>query len=277
MTTTTAPPRPADRFPLVMGIVNATPDSFYARSRCQTERELTERIEQMAADGVDWLDLGGCSTRPGSVTASEEEEGRRLDDAMRIIRSRFPALPVSVDTFRARIVERLYDRYGAFTINDISAGDDDPAMIPTVARLRLPYVAMHKRGTPQTMQQLTDYDDVVQDVCAYLRDKITALAEAGIDDVIVDPGFGFAKTVAQNFTLLRRLNELTTLRRPLLIGISRKGMLWKPLNSGPEEMLCATSALHLQALLNGADILRVHDVKEARQMITLAGELRVKN
>jgi dihydropteroate synthase len=257
-----------------MGIVNATPDSFYAASRCQSECALIERIEQMVADGVDWLDVGGCSTRPDSATATDDEEWQRLDRAMHVIRTQFPSLPVSIDTFRAGIVRRLYDKYGAFIVNDISAGDDDREMITCVARLQLPYIAMHKRGTPQTMQQLTDYADVVLDVKAYLQRKLATLHDAGIRTVIIDPGFGFAKTVAQNYTLLRRLHEFTTLDAPLLVGISRKGMLWKPLDSQPSDVLCATSALHLQALLQGADILRVHDVKEARQMGTLAAWLR---
>ncbi|MDR1681414.1 MAG: dihydropteroate synthase [Prevotellaceae bacterium] len=262
------------RLPLVMGIVNVTPDSFYAASRCLSESALVERIAEMVADGIDWLDLGGCSTRPGSETATEDEEWQRLEPAMRIIRRHFPRLPVSVDTFRSGIVRRLYDAYGAFIVNDISAGDDDHAMIALVGRLQLPYIAMHKRGTPQTMQQLTNYDDVVADVKAYLQRKLAELHDAGVGTVIIDPGFGFAKTVAQNYTLLRRLHEFTTLGAPLLIGISRKGMLWQPLCCRPADTLCATSALHLQALLHGAGIVRVHDVKEARQMITLAALLR---
>jgi dihydropteroate synthase len=257
-----------------MGIINATPDSFYATSRCQSERELAARIEQMVVDGVDWLDIGGCSTRPNSATATEDEEWQRIDTAMRIVRTYVPRMPISIDTFRAGIVRRLYDKYGAFIVNDISAGDDDREMIPVVAQLQLPYIAMHKRGTPQTMTHLTDYTDVVLDVKDYLQRKLTTLHDAGIRTVIIDPGFGFAKTVAQNYTLLRRLHEFTTLDAPLLIGISRKGMLWKPLDSQPSDVLCATSALHLQALLQGAAILRVHDVKEARQIATLAEWLR---
>ncbi|MDR2361349.1 MAG: dihydropteroate synthase [Prevotellaceae bacterium] len=260
--------------PLIMGIINTTPDSFYPPSRCQSERELTTRIEQMLADHVDWLDIGGCSTRPDSTTATENEEWQRLDTAMHIIRTHAPHLPISIDTFRARIVRRLYNKYGTFTVNDISAGDDDQEMIPTVAQLQLPYIAMHKRGTPQTMTHLTHYTDVVHDIKNYLQHKLTTLHNAGIHTVIIDPGFGFAKTTTQNYTLLRRLHELTTLNAPLLIGISRKKMLWEPLHSQPADVLCATSALHLQAILQGATILRVHDVKEARQITTLAAYLR---
>lgn len=269
-----AAPLPPLNRQLIMGIVNVTPDSFYAASRCLSEYALSERIEQMVADGVDWLDIGGCSTRPDAETAAEDTEWQRLDGAMRIVCAQFPSLPVSIDTFRAGVVRRLYDKYGAFTVNDISSGDDDREMIATVARLQLPYIAMHKRGAPQTMQQLTDYADVVDDVKTYLQRKLSELYAAGVRTVVIDPGFGFAKTVEQNYTLLRRLREFTTLGVPLLVGISRKTMLWKPLGSQPSDVLCATSALHLQALLQGAGVLRVHDVKEARQMLILADYLR---
>ncbi len=253
-----------------MGILNVTPDSFYADSRVCSECAIVERVEQLLLEGVDIVDVGGCSTRPGSEPVEEEEEYIRLNTALAVLRRQFPELPVSIDTFRAGVVQRMYDSYGAFAVNDISAGDDDAAMITTIAKLHLPYIAMHKRGTPQTMQQLTDYDDVVGEVKKYLHDKIATLHAAGITNVIIDPGFGFAKTVEQNYALLRHLNEFTALGAPLLVGVSRKGMLWKPLEISPAEALCATSAINLQALLQGAKILRVHDVKEAKQMIKLA-------
>jgi dihydropteroate synthase len=258
-----------------MGIVNVTPDSFFARSRCTTEAAIIERVGQFVADGVDCIDVGGCSTRPGFPVTTEAAEYERLSRALQVIRSHFPALPLSVDTFRAGIVQRLYGQYGAFIVNDISAGEEDAGMIAAVARLQLPYIAMHKRGNPQTMQQLTRYADVVEEVKDYLRQKLAELHAQGISQVIIDPGFGFAKTVEQNYALLRRLREFTALDAPLLVGISRKSLLWTPLGSTPEDMLCATSAVNLHALLHGANVLRVHDVREARQMVTLSRSLGV--
>lgn len=259
--------------PAVMGIVNVTPDSFFAQSRCTTETAIVERAGQMIADGADCIDVGGCSTRPGFPVATEAEEYQRLAHALQVIRKHFPAVPLSVDTFRAGIVERLYEQFGAFIVNDISAGEEDAAMTATVARLQLPYIAMHKRGNPQTMQQLTDYTDVAVEVKDYLQHKLTALHAQGVAQVIIDPGFGFAKTVEQNYALLRSLRDFTTLGTPLLVGISRKSLLWKLLDSTPGEMLCATSAVHLYALLHGANILRVHDVKEARQIVVISCKL----
>ncbi|MDR2801799.1 MAG: dihydropteroate synthase [Prevotellaceae bacterium] len=260
--------------PVVMGIVNVTPDSFFAQSRCTTEAAIIERVGQFAGDGVDCIDVGGCSTRPGFPVATEAEEYQRLAYALKIIRAHFPTLPLSVDTFRAGVVQQLYGQYGSFIVNDISAGEEDAAMAETVARLQLPYIAMHKRGNPQTMQHLTDYADVVEDVKTYLRQKLAELHAQGVAQVIIDPGFGFAKTVEQNYALLRSLREFAALGAPLLVGISRKSLLWKPLQSAPGEMLCATSAVNLYALLHGANIIRVHDVKEARQMVTLSCMLK---
>ncbi|MDR0694300.1 MAG: dihydropteroate synthase [Prevotellaceae bacterium] len=263
--------------PVVMGIVNVTPNSFYAQSRCMTEAAIIERVGQLAGDGADCIDVGGCSTRPGFPVATETEEYQRLAHALKIIRTHFPLLPLSVDTFRTGVVQRLYGQYGAFIVNDISAGEEDAAMTATVARLQLPYIAMHKRGNPQTMQRLTDYPDVVAEVKTYLQQKLAELHAQGVAQVIIDPGFGFAKTVEQNYALLRSLQEFTASGAPLLVGLSRKSLLWKPLGSAPEEMLCATSAVHLYALLHGANILRVHDVKEARQMVALSRFLNVTN
>ncbi|MDR3134084.1 MAG: dihydropteroate synthase [Prevotellaceae bacterium] len=256
--------------PVVMGIVNVTPDSFFAQSRCTTEAAVIERVGRLAGDGADCIDVGGCSTRPGFPVATEAEEYQRLSFALQVIRRHFPHLPLSVDTFRAGVVQRLYEQYGAFIVNDISAGEEDAAMTATVAQLQLPYIAMHMRGNPQTMQGLTDYADVTKEVKAYLQQKLAELHAQGVAQVIIDPGFGFAKTVEQNYALLRSLREFTALGAPLLAGVSRKSFLWKPLHSAPEEMLCATSAIHLYALLHGANILRVHDVKEARQMVELS-------
>ncbi len=255
--------------PRIMGIVNVTPDSFYAKSRCIGECEVLERVEQMLLDGVDIVDVGAYSTRPGASDITLAEEKARLIPVFEAITKNFPNLILSVDTFRADVVQHLYEHYGAFIVNDVTAGAGDERMMPLLAEIGLPYVAMHMRGTPQTMQQLTDYQDVLEDVLAYLRKKLMEARVAGIKQVILDPGFGFAKTVAQNYMLFNHLKEFQTLGVPILIGISRKGMIWKSLDITPEKALCATSALHLQALLNGAAILRVHDVPEAVQMVKL--------
>ncbi len=254
--------------PRVMGIVNVTPDSFYTGSRVAGECELLERVERMILNEVDIIDIGGYSTRPGAAEVTAEEEKQRLDLAVKVIVRNFPQVMLSVDTFRAGIVQYLYEHYGPFIINDITAGADE-RMIPLAAKYNLPYVAMHMRGTPQTMQLLTDYEDVLDEVLSYLREKIAECRAAGARQVIIDPGFGFAKTVGQNYHLFSRLDAFAALDAPLLVGISRKAMIWRPLEIDPIGALSATSALNLQALLHGAAILRVHDVPEAVQMVKL--------
>ena len=266
-------------FPKVMGIINITPDSFYSESRRLTINEFISGFERMVEDGVDIVDIGACSTRPGSVSVSEEEEWMLLKPAIEVVSKRFSGSLFSVDTFRAEIVERVYDIAGNFIVNDISAGEDDSEMLPLVAKLGLPYIAMHKRGTPQTMQSLIDYDDIVQDIRRYFEKFISKAKALDINDLIIDPGFGFAKTIEQNYSLLNSLrsfkfNNERGEEYPLLVGLSRKGMIWKLLSITPEEALPATTALNLQALLNGADILRVHDVKEAKQVIAIYKELK---
>jgi dihydropteroate synthase len=253
----------------VMGIINVTPDSFFAGSRCATAHDVLERASLMAAQGVDIFDVGAYSTRPGAVEVSEADELQRLTAALDVLTTHFPQVMLSVDTFRASVVERLYDRYGAFIVNDVTAGEADAQLLPVTSRLQLPYVIMHSRGNPQTMQQLTGYDDVVRDVITYLQRKKEACHDLGIQQVILDPGFGFAKTTAQNYALFNQIGAMIGLGAPLLVGLSRKTMLWKPLDITPDEALTATSALHLQALLQGAHILRVHDVEAARQMMKL--------
>jgi len=264
--------------PKVMGIVNVTPDSFYRENRYLSQDDFIAACTQMVEDGADIIDIGACSTRPGSLLVSEDREWELLRPIVKIIPRHFPALTFSIDTFRAGIVERVYDITGNFTINDISAGEDDDRMLPLAAKLGLPYIAMHKRGTPQTMQSHTDYENIVQDICKYFTDFISKAKSAGIKDIIIDPGFGFAKTVEQNYTLLKSLRSFKFENGeggyyPLLAGLSRKGMIWKPLSITPDEALPATTALNLQALLNGADILRVHDVKEAKQIVTIYHQL----
>jgi len=255
--------------PRVMGIINITPDSFYAGSRCAGEYEALQRVEQMVKDGVDIVDIGAYSTRPGASKVGVKEEKARLTPAFKAIIRNFPNLILSVDTFRADVVQYLYEHYGAFIVNDVTAGAADSLMIPFVASAGLPYVAMHARGTPQTMQQLTDYSDVVSEVIDFLRKKLMETSAAGIQQVIIDPGFGFAKTVEQNYLLFNHLQDFKVLKAPLLVGISRKKMVWEPLSITPDEALNATSALHLQALLKGAAILRVHDVAAAVEVVKL--------
>ena len=261
-------------YPKVMGIINITPDSFYGRSRYLSQEEFMAVCTKMVEDGADIVDIGACSTRPGSVPVSEEREWELLKPIVEIIPKLFPSLTFSVDTFRAGIVERVYEVAGNFTINDISAGEDDEKMLSLAAGLKLPYIAMHKRGTPQTMQSLTNYDNIVDDICKYFIDFISKAKSIGIKDIIIDPGFGFAKTIRQNYTLLNSLRSFkfddgAGGEYPLLVGLSRKAMIWKLLSITPDEALPATAALNLQALLNGADILRVHDVKEAKQTVAI--------
>ncbi len=267
--------------PKVMGILNINNDSFYSCSRSTETTQIVARLEQMLAEGADIIDIGACSTRPGSTPITLEQEWEYLQKPLEAIAERYPAnmrnFGISIDTFRSTIVEKACNILGIFTVNDISAGEDDPAMLPTVGKLGLPYIAMHKRGTPDTMQQLCNYPEgVVEEVIDYFKNFEKKAAEHGITDYIIDPGFGFAKNTEQNYTLfngmpriISEIEEFSGKKRELLVGISRKGMIWKPLGITPEEALCGTVAMNLQALMLGADILRVHDVKEARQCIKL--------
>lgn len=274
-------------YPKVMGILNVNNESFYSGSRFVGEDEVDARLQQMIAEGVDIVDIGACSTRPGSTPVSLEQEWSYLEGALELIARKYLAggngsgegnrIRFSIDTFRSEIVRRAYGIIGPFIVNDISAGEDDEQMLPVVGELKLPYIAMHKRGNPQTMQQLCDYPDgVVKEVTRYFLDFEKRAAGYGITDYIIDPGFGFAKNLEQNYTLFKGMpqivNEIekcTGKRRELLVGISRKGMLWKPLEITPDEALCATVAMNLQALLLGASIIRVHDVAQARQCVKL--------
>lgn len=260
--------------PKVMGIVNVTPDSFFAGSRTETMREIADRIRGMYADGVDILDLGGYSSRPGADHIDADEEYARLARGLEVVRRDFPEAIVSVDTFRADVARRCVEDWGVQIINDISGGDMDEDMFATVADLRVAYVLMHMRGTPQTMTSLTDYTDVTQEVISDLMFKVDSLRALGVADVILDPGFGFAKTVEQNYRLLAELQEFGRTGLPVLAGLSRKSMIWRPLGITPAESLGGTMSLNLVALLKGAHILRVHDVKEARQAVALAALLK---
>lgn len=259
--------------PRVMTIVNVTPDSFYDGCRSFTEEEIEHHVVRAIEEGADMLDVGGYSSRPNADDVAVDEEIARVGRAMKVIRRVYPEMVVSIDTFRAEVVRRIVDEWGACIVNDISAGELDPEMITTVARLGLPYVAMHMRGTPTTMQSMTDYGDIVDEVRTYFVHKISELRAAGIEDIVIDPGFGFAKTLEQNYQLMSGLHRLEDLGAPMLVGISRKSMIYKLLGSTPAEALNGTTALHLEALRQGAKILRVHDTREAVEVVKIYNQL----
>lgn len=253
-----------------MGIINVTPDSFYSTSRIAGEQELRTRIDTLLREGASIADLGAYSSRPGAEEVSAQEEMRRLAPALRILRDEYPALPVSVDTFRADVARWAVQEYGVAMINDISGGALDPQMYSTIAELQVPYILMHMRGTPQTMGELTDYQDLILDLIDYFIQRVGQLTELGVHDIVLDPGFGFSKTLEQNYELLARMSDLgTVLPQPLLVGISRKSMIYRLLGQTPEEALNGTSILHAFALERGAKILRVHDVAPAVEAIRL--------
>lgn len=260
--------------PAVMGIVNVTPDSFYADSRVVSDSDLRRRVGEMLADGASIIDLGAYSSRPGADDLSPEVEWERLKRALATIRAEWPDIHISVDTFRADVARLCVEEYNVQIINDISGGLLDPGMWLTVADLNVAYILMHMRGTPSTMQSFTDYDDVSADVLSDLAFKLDSLHSLGIANVIIDPGFGFAKTVEQNYQILDRLDIFKSLGCPVLAGLSRKSMIYKPLGIAPEEALCGTVTLNTVAILRGADILRAHDVKAAFQSIKLLSRLK---
>ncbi len=260
--------------PAVMAIINITPDSFYAGSRKQEEEEIVRSVRKALDDGAAIIDLGAYSTRPGADTVSPDEEMRRMRLALTAVRSAFPDTTVSIDTYRACVAEMAVSEFSADIINDISAGTLDEAMFPTMARLQVPYIMMHMRGTPQTMQQMTQYDDLIPDILRFFAERTERLRSAGFDrEIIIDPGFGFAKTTEQNFELLDNLSVFQCFKAPILVGISRKTMIWKTLGITPDEALNGTTALNCFALERGADILRVHDVKEAVEAVRLFSAL----
>ncbi|MDR0394643.1 MAG: dihydropteroate synthase [Tannerella sp.] len=261
--------------PVVMGILNVTPDSFYAGSRCEDEKAVAGRIETIIEEGGAFVDIGGYSSRPDAAEVSAGEEWRRLEPALRLLRDEYPQIPVSIDTFRADVGRRAVEEYGVAVINDISGGELDEKMFETVARLRVPYVLMHMRGAPQTMQQYTGYGNLMEDVMLYFAEKLRVLRLLGVNDVIIDPGFGFSKNLEQNYELMRYLNEFSTLLEcPLLVGVSRKSMVYGLLGNTAGESLNGTTVLHTFALLNGADILRVHDVKAAVEAVKIVNKLK---
>lgn len=255
--------------PLVMGILNATPDSFFEGSRCMTENLIENRIKQIIDEGGSIIDIGAYSSRPDAQHIDTKEEWRRLETALRILRNQYPDVITSVDTFRSEIAKRAVEEYGVNMINDISGGEMDRSMFATIGELKVPYIMMHMKGTPQTMQQHCDYNDLFQDIALYFSGKIEQLRELGVNDIIIDPGFGFSKTLEQNYELLAKLEHFSIFEHPILVGVSRKSMIYKLLDIKPEEALNGTSVIHTVALRKGADILRVHDVKEAVQCVEI--------
>lgn len=259
--------------PWVLGIVNVTPDSFYDGSRTPEHVSVRERIARIRMEGAQGVDIGGYSSRPGAADVSAEEEYRRVSVALECVSAEWPDAIVSVDTFRSEVARRCVEEWGIDIVNDISGGDMDADMFETVAQTGVAYILMHMRGTPVTMQSMCNYSDVTADVMTDLAFKASRLQQLGVKDIILDPGFGFAKTVEQNYELMAHLRELKTMGYPLLVGVSRKSMIYKPLGLTPAESLPGTTALNTFALLNGADILRVHDVAEAVQVVKVVGML----
>ena len=260
--------------PRVMGILNVTPDSFYAGSRTPGAEAVAARVRQIRDEGADFIDIGAYSSRPGAADVPAAEEMERLRMGLGVIAREAPEMPVSVDTFRADVARMCVEEYGVSIINDIAGGQLDAAMFDTVARLGVPYVLMHMQGTPQTMQREPHYDDVVAEVFQTLARGAQRLHAMGAADVILDPGFGFGKTVAQNYDLLAHLDELVALGLPVLVGVSRKSMIWRLVGGGPEDALNGTTAIHAIALMKGASILRVHDVKAATEAVKIVGALQ---
>lgn len=268
----------------VMGIVNITDDSYFAESRCldgQSVDKAVERTGRLLEEGADIIDIGACSTRPGALQIGPDEEWRRLEPVLRALSGEFPSARISIDTYWSSVVERAYGLIGSFTVNDISAGEDDPKMLPLVGKLGLPYIAMHKKGTPGTMQSLCSYPpshrEGLSDVSCAVSDYFDAFAlrakEYGITSWVMDPGFGFAKDLEQNWTLMREMDRILKPGHKTLVGVSRKSMIYRMFGITPEESLPATQALHMAALDKGADILRVHDVAEAVRTVRIWSKL----
>lgn len=260
--------------PQIMGILNITPDSFFSGSRTETETDITRRLHQMMQEGADMIDVGAYSSRPGAADVSPEEEMERLRRGLRIVKRDFPDVPVSVDTFRADVARMAVEEEGADIINDISGGEMDKRMFRTVALLKVPYILMHMQGTPQSMQQAPHYENVRREVMLYMAERVAQLHELGVKDVIADPGFGFGKTLEHNYELMAHLDDFQELDCPLLVGISRKSMIYKLVGGTPQTALGGTTALHMYALSRGAHILRVHDVAQAVEVKKIYLQLR---
>jgi dihydropteroate synthase len=259
--------------PKVMGILNCTPDSFFDGGKYYNEPQLLQQAEKMLTDGADFIDLGAYSSKPNADFVSEEQELRRIVPVVELLITHFPDVLISIDTFRANVAEACIQN-GAALINDISAGHLDEAMLATVGRLKVPYIMMHMRGTPQTMIKLTQYDDIIKEMLLYFSERINAARSNGIDDIIIDPGFGFAKTLSQNYEVLHKMDLFSATGLPLLAGVSRKSMVYKLLDTTPQEALNGTTVVNTISLTKGAKILRVHDVKEAVEAVRIFDALQ---
>ena len=260
--------------PVVMGVINVTPDSFYDGGKMEDEKVMLSAVEKMMNYGASFIDVGAVSTRPGAAMVSTKEELGRLLPAVHAIRKQFPEVPLSVDTFRSWVAVRVIDEIGPIIVNDISGGSLDSKMFETVGKMNVPYILTHILGTPRTMQKNPEYDDVVREVSTWLSDCVKKLTKFGVKDVIIDPGFGFGKNMQHNYDLLNRLDSFKVFQLPVMVGLSRKSMIWKLLGTAPEEALNGTSVTNMMALLGGADILRVHDVKEAMETIKIFQALK---
>ena len=260
--------------PKVMGILNVTPDSFYAESRIQTEKDIILRLKQIIDEGASIVDIGAYSSRPNAQHISSEEEMERLHSCLKLVNKEYPDAIVSIDTFRADIAKMCVEEYGAAIINDISAGNMDKQMFTTIAQLGVPYIIMHMKGTPQDMQADPHYDNLLKEVFYYFSEKVSKLRDLGVKDIILDPGFGFGKTIEHNYQLMNHLEEFSTFELPLLVGISRKSMIYKLLETSPEEALNGTTAMNTISLLKGANILRVHDVKAAIEAVKIVEKMK---
>jgi len=260
--------------PQVMGILNVTPDSFYAGSRAETEQDIVRRLHQIVDEGASIVDIGAYSSRPGADEVSTEEEMKRLRMGLELVRKHRPEAIVSVDTFRADVAKMCVEEYGVAIINDISAGQMDKDMFTTIARLGIPYIIMHMKGTPQDMQDNPQYDHFLKEIFFYFSEKVQKLRDLGVKDIIIDPGFGFGKTLEHNYELMNHLEEFSLFELPLLVGVSRKSMIYKLLGITPEEALNGTTILNTIALMKGANILRVHDVKSAVESIRIIGKMK---
>lgn len=260
--------------PQVMGILNVTPDSFFSGSRKQTETEIRERVAEIFNEGASMIDVGAYSSRPDADDISPEEEMSRLRRGLKIVREMYPEAVVSVDTFRADVARMCVEEYGADIINDISGGNMDSRMFSTVAELGIPYILMHMKGTPQTMQQSPQYDDLMKDILLYFAERVQQLRDLGQKDIIIDPGFGFAKTLNHNYELMQQLDKLGVFELPVLVGISRKSMIYRLLGRTPADALNGTTTLNTIALLKGANILRVHDVKECVEVVNIVKKMK---
>jgi dihydropteroate synthase len=260
--------------PAVMGVLNVTPDSFYEGSKTQDEQEMLSIVEEMIIEGADIIDIGAVSTRPGAPLASTKTELERLLPAVIAVRKAFPDVVISIDTFRSWVALKVIEEAGPVIINDISGGTLDPNMYETVAKVQMPYVLCHIQGNPRNMQDNPQYEDVVKDISNFFSDKVKQLTKMGVNDIIIDPGFGFGKNMQHNYDLMNRLDSFKVFQLPVLVGLSRKSMIWRLLSIEPEEALNGTTVLNTMALMGGADILRVHDVREAAEAITLFEALK---